>query len=115
MLRPNGHIVILTPTGSGGIQAKLIKQIGLSVNNWTFFMWRALTASNGQAWAAGNKLATFATENQLTYHKQSVFQDLAVIEVLYSRTVLKGGGSNNTGEGQVKGKVVITVEHNNET
>ena len=52
LLRPNGRIIILTPTG------------------------------NGRSWAVKNMLPAYAAENKLTYHKHEGFMGLAVVEIL---------------------------------
>jgi ubiquinone/menaquinone biosynthesis C-methylase UbiE len=82
VLRPNGRLIILTPTGNGRLHPTLFKQIGPSVHNWTFFMWRRMTAGSGRSWATKSILPTFAAKNQLTYHKQGGFQAFAVVEIL---------------------------------
>jgi ubiquinone/menaquinone biosynthesis C-methylase UbiE len=82
LLRPNGRIIILTPTGNGRLHPALFKQMGWSIHNWTFFMWRRMTAGSGRSWAAKNILSTFAAENQLTYRCQPGFHGFAIAEIL---------------------------------
>lgn len=92
VLRPNGRLVTLTPTGNGRLQPALFKQIGLSIHNWTFFLWRSMTGGKARSWAAANKLASFAAENHLNYHQQIGFQGFAVVESLRLNPV---GHKNN--------------------
>ncbi len=82
VLRPNGRLVILTPTGNGRLHPSLIKQIGPSIHNWTFFMWRNRTEGNARSWAAANPLASFAKANQLNYDSKTGFQGFAIVETL---------------------------------
>ena len=82
VLHPNGRLVILTPTGNGRLQLSLFRQVGLSIHNWTFFMWRRMTRGKGRLWIAANPLAAFAKENQLNYDSEVGFQGLAIAEVL---------------------------------
>ncbi len=79
VLRPNGRLVILTPTGNGRLRSSLLKQIGLSVHNWT---WRRMMEGNGCLWAATSQLASFAKENQLNYDSKIGFQGFALVEAL---------------------------------
>ena len=82
LLRPNGRIIILTPTGNGRLQPSTVREIGIHPHNWTFFVWRSKTSENGRSWAAKNMLPAYAAENELTYRKQEGFMGLAVVEIL---------------------------------
>ena len=80
ILRPNGRLVALTPTGEGHITPEVISQIGVHPRNWTFFLWRQMTSGNGRAWAQKGTLAEFAHQKNATYNKQIVFNGLAAVE-----------------------------------
>ena len=80
ILRPNGRLVALTPTGEGNISPKIIRQIGFHPQNWTFFLWRQMTSGNGRAWAQKETLAKFAHQKNAVYNKQIVFNGLAAVE-----------------------------------
>ncbi len=80
ILRPNGRLVALTPTGEGHVTLEVISQIGVHPRNWTFFLWRQMTSGNGRAWAQKGTLAEFALKKNATYNKQIVFNGLAAVE-----------------------------------
>ncbi len=80
ILRPNGHLVALTPTGEGHVTPEVISKIGVHPRNWTFFLWRQMTSGNGRAWAQKGTLAEFARQKNATYSKQIVFNGLAAVE-----------------------------------
>ena len=80
ILRPNGRLVALTPTGEGQVTPEVISQIGAHPRNWTFFLWRQMTSSNGRAWIQKGTLTKFARQKNATYNRQIVFNGLAVVE-----------------------------------
>lgn len=82
VLRPNGRLIVLTPSGTGQVTASVIREIGLNINNWTFPMWRQMTAGSGRAWSKRNLLADFATANRAAYVQSRVFGGLAWLEVV---------------------------------
>jgi ubiquinone/menaquinone biosynthesis C-methylase UbiE len=82
VLRPDGRLIALTPTGDGRLTPAALRQISPHFHNWTFFLWRAMTASNGRSWAKQGTLARFAQQTQATYRKQRMFQNHAVLEQL---------------------------------
>lgn len=80
VLRPNGRLVSLTPTGAGHITPQVIRQIGKHPQNWTFFLWRKMTAGSGRVWTKKGILSEFARQTNAIYNKQIVFNGLAVVE-----------------------------------
>lgn len=80
ILRPNGRLVALTPTGEGNISPEVIRQIGIHPRNWTFFLWRQMTSGNGSDWTQKGILANFARQKNAIYNKQIVFNGLAAVE-----------------------------------
>ena len=80
ILRPNGRLVALTPTGEGHVTPEVISQIGVQPRNWTFFLWRQMTSGNGRALAQKGTLAEFARQKNAAYNKQIVFNGLAAVE-----------------------------------
>ena len=80
ILRPNGRLVALTPTGEGNITPKVMGQIGIHPRNWTFFLWRQMTSGNGRAWAQKGILTEFARQKNAAYNKEIVFNGLAAVE-----------------------------------
>ncbi|MBP6473396.1 MAG: class I SAM-dependent methyltransferase [Chloroflexi bacterium] len=79
ILRPNGRLIALTPSGSKGTPG-IMRTIGWHAPNWSFFLWRQMTARNGRRWAQQETLANFARQHGAAYEKQSVFHDLATVE-----------------------------------
>ena len=80
ILRPNGRLVALTPTGEGQVTPEVISQIGAHPRNWTFFLWRQMTSGNGRAWIQKGTLTKFASQKNATYNRQIVFNGLAIVE-----------------------------------
>ena len=80
VLRPNGRLVTLTPTGEGNITPQVLGQIGTHPRNWTFFLWRQMTSGNGRVWTEKATLVEFARRKNATYNKEIVFNGLAAIE-----------------------------------
>lgn len=80
ILRPNRRLVALTPTGEAYVTPKVIHQIGRHPRNWTFFLWRQMTADSGRNWAQKELLAEFARQKNAVYNKQIVFHGLAAVE-----------------------------------
>ncbi|WP_129676381.1 class I SAM-dependent methyltransferase [Candidatus Chloroploca sp. Khr17] len=83
VLRPHGFIVALTPSGSGQSRPILRNQIGWRFHNWTWFVWRQMTAAAGQRWGQQAPLAAFARRHGATYQKQAVFHEMATIEMVF--------------------------------
>ncbi len=82
ILRPGGMLVALTPAGKGQVRPALLRQIGFSPANATFFLWRSMTASSGRAWSQRDTLETFAHSHQADYRRQDVFNGLALLEIV---------------------------------
>lgn len=80
ILRPNGRLVALTPIGEAYVTPEVIHQIGWHPRNWTFFLWRQMTADSGRNWAQKGLLAEFARQKNAVYNKQIVFHGLAAVE-----------------------------------
>jgi ubiquinone/menaquinone biosynthesis C-methylase UbiE len=82
ILSPNGWLVALTPTGEGHITPQIMRQIGWHPQNWTFFLWRQMTAGSGRVWTEKGILSKFARQTNTIYNKQIVFNGLAVVELI---------------------------------
>ena len=81
ILRPNGRLIALTPTGSKGTPA-IMRTIGWHAPNWSCFLWRQMTAGSGRRWSQQATLATFARQQCAVCEKQAVCHDLSRWEVL---------------------------------
>lgn len=80
VLRPNGRLIALTPTGSSQPAPALMRHIGRRPRNWSFFLWRRATAANGRRWAQQARLAAFARQQHAAYTARAVFHGLAAVE-----------------------------------
>jgi hypothetical protein len=76
LLRPQGRLLILTPTGTGHWRATDLWQ------HWSLHLWRLLTAGAGRRWQVQQLAADFAHEHDLTYRCQPTFANGATLEVL---------------------------------
>ena len=83
VLRPDGHIVIITPTGNGRVRLSTLKQMGLYTQNWTFFLWRQMTSDNATRWAKKEIIPHFAAKNQMLYGSEIGFHGFAIVEQLH--------------------------------
>ncbi len=82
VLRPQGRLVALTPSGTANVGPAILRKIGIKRNNWTFFLWRRMTAGNGHAWMKNSPLADFARRQNATYTGIPVFDGLAWLEAM---------------------------------
>lgn len=76
LLRPQGRIVILTPSGVPSAR------LAASYRHWTFSLWRRLTAAAGHRWRTAQLACDFAQQADMTYTRHFAFADLATIELL---------------------------------
>lgn len=88
VLKPNGQIVILTPSGKKSILSSLIEvwQYKFSFNNFTFPIWKIATTRAGRKWQRQNWLEIFAIENKLKYTISLTFNNNATIETISKKT-----------------------------
>lgn len=84
VLNPGGKIIVLTPSGkkSSLSAVKDVKSFPLSVNNYTFLIWHALTSNRGSSWYNEKWLSLFAEENSLKYQSELVFKNYASMEII---------------------------------
>jgi len=82
ILRPGGKLISLTPAGQGRVRPAVLRQIGFSPANATFFLWRSMTASSGRVWSQRYTLEIFAHSHQADYRLQDVFNGLAILEIV---------------------------------
>lgn len=82
VLRPGGRVVSLTPTGAPASMGALLRQAGWRPRNWTFLLWRRMTARGGRAWTRGRVLEQFATAREAGYRRRPVFHGWAAVEVV---------------------------------
>lgn len=85
VLRPDGRLVALTPTGNSSITPAIIQQIGgWGLRNLTIFLWHQMTAANSRSWAQREMLPEFARQQMVAYVNRPVLHGLAIVEVISS-------------------------------
>jgi ubiquinone/menaquinone biosynthesis C-methylase UbiE len=80
LLKENGKIIILTPTGNKGIFS-LTKQF-LSIKNLSIYIWFYATKNKARKWNNNNHLKQYANERNLNYKSKSVMNGLAQLETI---------------------------------
>jgi ubiquinone/menaquinone biosynthesis C-methylase UbiE len=80
LLKKEGKIIILTPTGSGNI-LKLTKHF-FSIKNRGVYIWYRATKKRAQLWTDENYLAEYASQHNLKYKREIVMNGFAQLEVI---------------------------------
>ena len=84
ILKPNGKIVILTPSGRKPILSSFFEvwKYPFSINNYTFLIWRLATTWGARSWQSQKWMEKYASENVMTYTKSLAFNNNATIEII---------------------------------
>jgi ubiquinone/menaquinone biosynthesis C-methylase UbiE len=84
VLKPNGKIIILTPSGKKPILSSFIEvwRYKFSFSNFTFPIWKIATTRGGRKWHRQKWLENYAIENQLNYTVNLTFNNNATIETI---------------------------------
>lgn len=84
VLKPNGIIIILTPSGKKSILLSFLEvwKYKFSIYNFTFPIWKIATTRSGRKWQRQKWLEKFVSENKLKYSKSFTFNDNATIEII---------------------------------
>jgi len=80
LLKKEGKIIILTPTGKGNIM-KLTKHF-FSLKNRSVYIWYQATKSRSQLWTIENYLAEYALKHNLKYKRELVMNGFAQLEII---------------------------------
>jgi len=80
LLKKEGKIIILTPTGKGNIM-KLTKHF-FSLKNRSVYIWYRATKNRARRWMDENYLAEYALKNNLKYKRELVMNGFAQLEVI---------------------------------
>ena len=80
LLKPNGVIIVLTPTGKNG-PLKLAKHF-LSIKNTSVFIWYFATRTRGRAWQTNNQLAEYGHQRNADYQRKEILHGFALVETL---------------------------------
>lgn len=80
LLKENGKIIILTPTGKGNILS-LTKNF-FSIKNYGINIWFYATKNRAKLWINNNYLKQYANENKLKYTSTIAMNGFAQLEIL---------------------------------
>jgi len=81
LLKEGGTIIILTPTGNGGI-LKLSKHF-ISIRNKGVYVWYRSTKKRARMWSKENYLSKYASKTSLKYKRELVMNEFAQLEIIY--------------------------------
>ncbi|HHG83646.1 MAG TPA: class I SAM-dependent methyltransferase [Bacteroidetes bacterium] len=81
LLKEGGKIIVLTPTGNGGL-LKLTRRF-FSLKNKSVYVWYRATKGNARRWMAENYLAEYVSREKLMYKREVVMDGFAQIEVIW--------------------------------
>lgn len=89
VLKPDGKIIVLTPTGKKSIVSSFAEvwKYPFSSNNYTFILWKLATTSSGRKWLKQNWLSVYASNNELKYSSSLTFNDNALLEILTKEAI----------------------------
>jgi len=80
LLKDDGKIIVLTPTGNGNMLTLSKKYFALK--DLSIYIWFNATRNRAKTWAKNNYLKQYATENNLQYTSKIVMDDFAKLEIL---------------------------------
>lgn len=91
VLKPNGFIIILTPSGKKTILSSFIEvwKYENSIYNYTFPIWKIATTRGGRKWQRQKWLKNYAIENKLYYTVNQTFNNNATIETISKKQSTK--------------------------
>jgi len=84
VLKPNGKIIILTPSGRKPILSSFIEvwRYPFSLNNFTFIIWKIATTNRGRKWQRQKWLEQFAVKHKIKYSNSLAFNKNASFEII---------------------------------
>ena len=84
VLKPDGKIIILTPSGMKSISSSFIEvwKYPSSINNFTFPIWKIATTRGARKWQQQKWLEKYAKEKKMNYTKTLTFNNNATIEII---------------------------------
>jgi len=80
LLKKDGKIIVLTPTGNGNILT-LTKNY-FSIKNYGINIWFYATKNRAKLWMNNNYLKLYATKNNLNYKSEIVMNGFAQLEII---------------------------------
>jgi len=89
VLKPGGKIIVLTPTGDGGMFDAFSESIqhNSSLKELTYLVWRLVTRVGAKKWNSTKWLASQIEKYHTTYSSYTVFNEHAVIEILTKKNI----------------------------
>ena len=84
LLKPSGKIIVLTPSNKKSFlfAVKDVWRFSFSKYNWTFFVWKTLTADRGNTWQKEKWLFQYSQSKKFAYTISNVFYGYATIEII---------------------------------
>lgn len=84
VVKPNGKIIVLTPTGIKPIYSSFIEvwRYPFSSNNFTFIIWKIATSRSGRKWKKQKWLEEYSKIKKLNYEWNLTFNNNASIEII---------------------------------
>jgi ubiquinone/menaquinone biosynthesis C-methylase UbiE len=86
LLHQEGKIIILTPTGEGGV-LKLTKHF-FSLKNRSVYFWYRVTKKRARQWTDKNYLPEYAMKHNLNYKRKLVMNGFAQLEIIKKLSAL---------------------------
>jgi len=80
VLRDNGQIIVLTPTGKGNLLKLTSKYF--SPKNMGIYVWYRSTKNKSLKWSKEQYLEKYAQKKKLSYKKEIIMHGFAQIEIL---------------------------------
>lgn len=89
VLKPGGKIIVLTPTGDGGVFDAFSESIqhNSSLKELTYLVWRLVTRVGAKRWNSTKWLASQSEKYHTTYSSYAVFNEHAVIKILTKKYI----------------------------
>jgi ubiquinone/menaquinone biosynthesis C-methylase UbiE len=85
VLKDDGKIIILTPTGNGNL-IKLSRHF-FSFKNKGIYVWYRATKKRAKLWSKSRYLKQFASKNKLKYESRIVMHGFALLEIINKQTI----------------------------
>ena len=85
VLRENGKIIILTPTGKGNL-IKLTRHF-FSFKNKGIYVWYRATKKRAKLWSKNQYLKQFTSKNKLNYESRIVMNGFAKLEIINKQLI----------------------------
>jgi ubiquinone/menaquinone biosynthesis C-methylase UbiE len=80
LLKKDGKIIVLTPTGKGTLFT--LSKAYLSLKNLSVYIWFYATRNRAKIWSTNKYLEQYTTKNKLQYSSQIVMNGFAQLEII---------------------------------